>query len=126
MEKRNRQIIEERRETLEGKVADAICVLWHDDPSNKIRFKQIADKLNEGIDNPDFKVTPKRVGGILRKSFNLNIENDNRGHFLEKSEANREKLARIARRFGVDWDSAQQRSQRSQCSPCVEIQQVTG
>jgi len=125
MKTRNQQLIEDRGESLDGKVAQAVCDLWEDESIDVIRVKQIADATNNMLDNPKFEIKSRKTGEILRKTFNFNMQRDGKGYFLERTDANLEKLQNIARKHGIDWGYPGKRSQRAQCASPVEEQGVT-
>lgn len=123
MQERNQQIIEERGETLDGKVAEIVCRLWADKSDEMIRVKEITEQVNKNLDNPKYEISNRKTGQILRKTFNMNLEKDRQGTFLVRSVSNQEKLKNIAHKFGIEHP--QECSQRSQCSPPVAGQQLT-
>jgi len=125
MKDRNRQLIEDRGESLDGKVAQAVCDLWEDESIDVIRVKQIADATNNMLDNPKFEIKSRKTGEILRKTFNFNMQRDGKGYFLERTDSNLEKLQNIARKHGIDWGCPVERSQRAQCASSIEGQGVT-
>lgn len=124
MRERNQQIIEERGETLYGKVAAATCELLAMSTNGTVRVKEIAVKVNGNLDNPKYEFTPRKAGQILRKTFNLSLDKDKQGYFLARTESNSKKLIQIAHKFGIEWDYPQESAQRAQCPPPVAGQQV--
>jgi len=124
MQKQNQRMIEERGETFEGKIARAICELWNEQPTELIRTMRITDKANKLLDNPDFKLSARKVGHIIRKTFNLAALRDNHGYYLEPSSHNLEKLINIANKYGIEVIPSPQCAQHTQCSPAVAEQGV--
>lgn len=106
MTKRNQQIVEERGETLEGKVAQAICQLWMAGEVGEIRVKEVLDAVIQLLDNPDYKLTSRKIGSILRNTFNLAMLRRDKGYIVERSSANETKLEKIAQKFGIPWEGA--------------------
>ncbi len=122
MEDRNKQIIEERGETLDGIVAGVVCQLWHENADENIRIKTITEKAQEQMDNPNFKLTSKKIGSILRNSFKLNPTKGRDGYYVDRGDRNFEKLSAVAAKFGIDAPHPPQRAQSAQRSPDVARQ----
>lgn len=122
MQDRNRQIIEERGETLDGIVAGVVCRLWHEIPDENIRVKAITEKSQEQMDSSSYKLTPRKVGSILRGSFKLILSKGRDGYYIDRSDRNSDKLNAVAAKFGIDVPHPPQPAQSAQRSPNVARQ----
>jgi len=125
MQERNSQIIEERGDTIVGKVAKAICDLWAD-TTEILSNQRITDVTNDSFDNEDFSITPHKTGRILRKEFNLELKRAGQGYVVDRTQENQVKLTNIAKRFGVEYlsegsTSSTQSTSSAQTSESQEV-----
>ncbi len=104
MKSQNKLIIEERGDSIEGKIASALCKLW-EKGSNVILVKNVADAVNEQISNDRFKISSHKAGAILRKDFNLIVKRRNEGNYIVNSKANEKKIEQIAMRYGISFET---------------------
>jgi len=124
MKEKNKQLITERAESLEGKTAQAIFELWKDESIDIILVKHIADVTNRLIDNPKNEVSPRKIGHIMRNIFNLDMNRGSKGIFLERTNSNEDKLQNISNKFGINWETLLKSAQRSHSASRIEAQEV--
>ncbi|MCP4650468.1 MAG: hypothetical protein GY853_10365 [PVC group bacterium] len=124
MEDRNKQLIEDRGETLDGKVAETVCRFWADESMTHIRVKNVTNEVNKPIENSKYHTSPKRIGGIMRKVLNLAMIRDGKGFYLERSQPNAKKLANIAKKFGIGLEHPEESAQSSLSATPIEPQQL--
>ncbi|MFH2035896.1 MAG: primase C-terminal domain-containing protein [Candidatus Zixiibacteriota bacterium] len=121
MQSRNQQLIEDRGESRDGLIAEVVCSLWTD-PNFIVRIKRVCEDVNSKIDNPKFEVSNRKMGPVLRKTFNLKLDKDRDGTFIIRSKINDEKIAIISKKYGLD--TPPQRSQSSQSMEDNEPQEI--
>jgi hypothetical protein len=121
---RNQQIIEERGESLEGYVTQALIDLWEDEV---IPMKKIAEVVNEQhLSSGKYKISPRKVGSIVRNSLKLTSVKTSAGYCVQVNPSGTDKLMKAAQRYGIDAPiPSPQRSQCSRSSPSVAGQEVT-
>jgi hypothetical protein len=94
---REKEIIEERRETVEYAVFRALL----DFANNNIypTVGDIADRVNLPGNNPAFELTSQKCGRILKQVFGITTQQDNAGY--KRVIWKKEQLDKFARRYGI-------------------------
>jgi hypothetical protein len=93
---REKEIIEERRETVEYAVFKALL----DFARNNIHptVGEITDRVNS-FSNPKFDLTSQKCGRILKEAFGIATQQDSAGY--KRVIWEKEQLCKIARRYGI-------------------------
>jgi len=97
----NEKIKADRTSNYSYQILEIISQL-RDENINEPTMKQIAEKFNEELSEKE-KLTPKRVGGIIRKSLGLITKKERTGYILPS--CNSRKIDILKKRYGIQSKS---------------------
>lgn len=98
-----RQIVADRGLEVEAQVAEVICALYTEAPGNDVSLRDITSRVIEAYaEEMDRKITPKWIGGIIRRRLGLRTVRRGGVFFIPASEAPR--LEQLFERYGLQAD----------------------
>ena len=100
IEKYNSEIISDRGMELDSQVLETILALSENHSLPEITIKSITDAFNANMENPQDKVSSKKMGGIIREKLKLKTERGRKGYFL--TEINKERIENLKKKFKTD------------------------
>jgi len=95
----NQQLIFDRGTGLDGQVLEEILKINQEYILSEITMKEIANNFNVEIENPKEKISPRKIGWIVRERLKLKTERTRRGYVL--SEINKERLEILKKKYGI-------------------------
>lgn len=79
-------------------ILEAICEIMNDGYIAEPTIKQITEKFNEDLGDKE-KVTPKKMGYLIKKTLDLKTEKTRDGYIISKN--NKEKIETLKKRYGI-------------------------